>query len=1135
MATKRPTDFYTTWNWWKDPENISGVPQTIEQLTEVENTRQFLDKIDSISFKGNVSVIPMNEEMSSNVFKLLKILDETKKIDRFAYTYFLTQFTTGARIGDLAKKTASGSKLKIRGLRVSDVDFNNGILTLETTKKNRPRIVKMIPTLAEEIKLHIDTHGLKGDDYVFFDKINGEEKTKKGVRHQLTRTINSPGSNNSFLRETLKKAYFNAFGESPPKGFGTHDFRRGWLTHLAAIRDARFLSINELGVSQLAGHMDPDERKTYIKAITRTGEGITDVNFGKSPLLKEMLIETDHLMKLMSAISTGHSNWKLQRPETASGRKRYPKKVDPSYVTLKAQNFVELEEAVKKILGGSASFIGTDADIEEAGRLFPDMPKTDVDRKLSQAGARGWAQYGFAKAQVDKKRIRIAEEYIDRESNRLVKFNNKLTPNIMSDIVEDLFETKFNPAFFDIASKKIDDLVRLGTGYEYPATHLLDPIFLDKKTPIKIPKGSIVGGKSPIQGAGMYFDDAGLADLVTVGNRLDHARKPIVKLNPNVLRGILYGMLNESFAQQMSHKLLASTQHFDLGIDDYNTRAEVRQRVIWNALDKYEEKFSKAGTRNIVHNIGQDNTLSDIIAQIKNSTSNALMRAEYSYLTTDQLVKIVDDHPEVFPKDTSRILDHYKKYKSPINQNFIYRARLEPYIKFLSEQGVLPEHTFTAGVKEDYRELWRHPLRAQVNLLAPADFTNRRFRNRGQIPWLFDLRTRLFDEEFGLKGFVSPETDSKARIQPNFDWEKLNLTLGEDAIDVETKQPIKETNVKKAAEKLNKFGGVINKTKWGWAALPVAAEGVIQGLLNMGLLANPVVGGAVKTSGVLGLNVGIETASQFAFADFAGQGQGFYNDNLDNPIILSDGSAIFPNVSYDNMQQQYDQLTDASKAELQLFDWDSLGLGDLEQVDTGIVRKHVEELKDLGRGIAGALSTGSITPTTGLGYVPPEVTKAGEEIHSAMVEDLDQQERIDPELKRFRAAATKDNLERIANKDRERVERFERQFGNTFSDDVDETGLRYDSPPEYWREAGAPNPRGYKPNEYVEARDRLRNLETEKRNIIDERYGIDEVKDTEVDLVPDFLKTEEPEPLPIDVQVGKLFNQPQGDNNAVIE
>ena len=79
MATKRPTDFYTTWNWWKDPENISGVPQTIEQLTEVENTRQFLDKIDSISFKGNVSVIPMNEEMSSNVFKLLKILDETKK------------------------------------------------------------------------------------------------------------------------------------------------------------------------------------------------------------------------------------------------------------------------------------------------------------------------------------------------------------------------------------------------------------------------------------------------------------------------------------------------------------------------------------------------------------------------------------------------------------------------------------------------------------------------------------------------------------------------------------------------------------------------------------------------------------------------------------------------------------------------------------------------------------------------------------------------------------------------------------------------------------------------------------------------------------------------------------------------
>ena len=94
----------------------------------------------------------------------------------------------------------------------------------------------------------------------------------------------------------------------------------------------------------------------------------------------------------------------------------------------------------------------------------------------------------------------------------------------MSDIVEDLFETKFNPAFFDIASKKIDDLVRLGTGYEYPATHLLDPIFLDKKTPIKIPKGSIVGGKSPIQGAGMYFDDAGLADLVTVGNRLDHAR-----------------------------------------------------------------------------------------------------------------------------------------------------------------------------------------------------------------------------------------------------------------------------------------------------------------------------------------------------------------------------------------------------------------------------------------------------------------------------------------------------------------------------------------------------------------------------------------------------------------------------------
>ena len=1148
MAAKRPTDFYKVWQWYKEPQNpsIKGIPvaQNLEQLSEIESTKQFLEKIDRVSFKGSIAAIPMKEEMSSNVFKLLKILEETKKIDRFAYTYFLTQFTTGARIGDLAKATREDRpKLKIKGVRIYDIDFGNGIIELETTKKNRPRIVKMIPTLAEELKLHIDTYGLKDDDYLFFDKINGEEwekSHKKNTNHKANRTINSKGSNNTFLSKTLRQAYFNAFNEQAPKGFGTHEFRRGWFTLLAGIRDARFLAINELGVSQLGGHMDPDERKAYVQAITRTGEGITDVNFGKSPLLKEILIETDHMMKQMAAISTGYSNWNLHRPTTSSGRKRYAKKTDPSYVTLKAQNFNELEGAVRKILGGSSSFIGTDADIEEAGRLFPDMPRTDVDKKLAQAAAKGWAQYGFAKQAVDKKRIKIAEEFINLETNRLVKFNNKLTPNIMSGIVEDLFESKFNPAFFDIASEKIDELVRIGIGFEYPATHLLDPLLSDKPIAPKIPKGSIVGGKLPIQGAGMYFDDAGLADLVTVGNRLDHARKPMIKLNPNVLRSILYKILDESFAQQMSHKLMASTQHFDLGVDDYNTRAEVRQRVIWNALDKYEEKFSNLSSRNIVHNIEQDNSLSRVIAQIKNSTSNALMRAEYSYLTADELKRIVDNYPDVFPKDTSKILDHYKKYKSPINQEFIYRARLEPYLKYLSEQGVLPEHTFTAGVKEDYRELWRHPLRAQVNLLAPADFTSRRFTNRAQIPWVYDLRTRLFDTEFGTMGFATPERTSSAHILPSFDWQKLNLTIGKDAIDVETKQPVKETNVKKAVEKLNKYGGTINKTKWGVLAALPAAEVAIKSLFNMGLLANPVVGGAVKTAGVIGLNVGIETASQFAFADFAGQGQGFYNDNLDNPIILSDGSAVFPNVSYDNMQQQYDQLTDASKAELQLFDWDSLGLGDLEQVDTGIVRKHVEELKDLGRnlGIAGS-AVETVSPA---GYnpgvsaarikttdIPDPATRMQETI-----EESDEQERTDPELKRFRAAVTKENLDKIANKDRERVERFERQFGNTFSDDVDETGLRYDSPPEYWREAGAPNPRGYRPDEYVAARDRLRNVEKEKQNIIDERYGIDKIKDTEVDLVPDFLKNEETERLSTEEQVGNLFNQqPQGENNAV--
>lgn len=150
---------------------------------------------------------------------------------------------------------SAGRVSEIRTIRVRNINFTDGLLTLEksTTKTKATRQIPIHPKPLSHLKGWVEANKLKGNDYVFFT----DSKNTKYV------TGEKPVSTQS-----VDQYFRNAFDWIGIKGGSTHSFRRSRLTHLLKegwnLKEIMDISGHKT-LSSLQQYLHTDKTETFKK------------------------------------------------------------------------------------------------------------------------------------------------------------------------------------------------------------------------------------------------------------------------------------------------------------------------------------------------------------------------------------------------------------------------------------------------------------------------------------------------------------------------------------------------------------------------------------------------------------------------------------------------------------------------------------------------------------------------------------------------------------------------------------------------------------------------------------------------------------------------------------------------------
>ena len=151
---------------------------------------------------------------------------------------------------------SAGRVSEVTILKVRNLNLTDGLVTFEksTTKTKKTRQVPLPPTVLKNLSSWIDSHGLKGDDYIFFTN-SRNIKVKAGAKSVTTQSVDS------FFRKS--------FDWNGILGASTHSFRRSRLTHLHieekwSLREIMDISGHK-NLLSLQQYLDTDKKATFEK------------------------------------------------------------------------------------------------------------------------------------------------------------------------------------------------------------------------------------------------------------------------------------------------------------------------------------------------------------------------------------------------------------------------------------------------------------------------------------------------------------------------------------------------------------------------------------------------------------------------------------------------------------------------------------------------------------------------------------------------------------------------------------------------------------------------------------------------------------------------------------------------------
>jgi len=151
---------------------------------------------------------------------------------------------------------SAGRVSEATNLKVNNINFTDGLVTFEksSTKTKETRQVPLPPSVLDNLSMWIDSHGLRGDDYIFFTN-SRNMKLKAGEKSVSTQSVDN------FLRK--------AYDWTGIEGASTHSMRRSRLTHLHieeswSLREIMNIS-GHRNLMSLQQYLDSDRRQTFDK------------------------------------------------------------------------------------------------------------------------------------------------------------------------------------------------------------------------------------------------------------------------------------------------------------------------------------------------------------------------------------------------------------------------------------------------------------------------------------------------------------------------------------------------------------------------------------------------------------------------------------------------------------------------------------------------------------------------------------------------------------------------------------------------------------------------------------------------------------------------------------------------------
>jgi integrase/recombinase XerD len=111
----------------------------------------------------------------------------------------------------------TGNRLNtVLNLKVGDIDLENGMVVLTTTKNRKAQYNPISENLVKILKEYIRMYRLKKDDYLFINEL-GEQMTRNAIQHAIRRYNKSRGVNKTSIhafRHTFAKHYITSGGDA---------------------------------------------------------------------------------------------------------------------------------------------------------------------------------------------------------------------------------------------------------------------------------------------------------------------------------------------------------------------------------------------------------------------------------------------------------------------------------------------------------------------------------------------------------------------------------------------------------------------------------------------------------------------------------------------------------------------------------------------------------------------------------------------------------------------------------------------------------------------------------------------------------------------------------------------------------